>query len=351
MSKLMSGILYGVAGEGSGHATRAREIIRHLERAGHAVEVVSYETGYENLHSEFHVAEITGLHLAYRRNAVQYLPTLLENVQKIPGLARSFERVRTLANRFNPDLVISDFEPVSGIIARLRRIPLISIDNQHELTRTRAPYPKQYERDALTAKAIITAVLPRATAYIVTSFRNPTPTRARTAVVPPILRNDILGAKPTRGPDILVYVTSPYVELLKILHNVQATFIIYGLPRRGQFNNCRCAPPSRGDFLRDLISCRAVIANAGFSLITEALHLGKPYLAIPVRGQFEQIFNAHALASLGYGEHVDALTRENVEQFLYNTERYANALRGYPRQDNATTFRVIDDLITTHMSA
>jgi uncharacterized protein (TIGR00661 family) len=44
-----------------------------------------------------------------------------------------------------------------------------------------------------------------------------------------------------------------------------------------------------------------VIANSGFSLICEALYLGKPYLAIPVRHQFEQVLNAYYVDKMGYG--------------------------------------------------
>jgi uncharacterized protein (TIGR00661 family) len=34
------------------------------------------------------------------------------------------------------------------------------------------------------------------------------------------------------------------------------------------------------------------MATAGFTLISEALHLKKPYLALPMIGQFEQAINA-----------------------------------------------------------
>ena len=36
-------------------------------------------------------------------------------------------------------------------------------------------------------------------------------------------------------------------------------------------------------------------------LISEALYLGKPYLALPMQGQFEQQLNAFCLEQLGYG--------------------------------------------------
>ena len=35
--------------------------------------------------------------------------------------------------------------------------------------------------------------------------------------------------------------------------------------------------------------------------MTEALHLGKPYLAVPVSHQLEQTFNAYWLEKSGYG--------------------------------------------------
>ena len=53
--------------------------------------------------------------------------------------------------------------------------------------------------------------------------------------------------------------------------------------------------------LQDLVGANAVIANAGFSLVSEALHLGKPYLAIPVKRQFEQVLNAYYVDKMNYG--------------------------------------------------
>jgi len=35
----MANILYGVNGEGSGHSTRAKEVISHLQQQGHTVHV------------------------------------------------------------------------------------------------------------------------------------------------------------------------------------------------------------------------------------------------------------------------------------------------------------------------
>jgi len=56
-------------------------------------------------------------------------------------------------------------------------------------------------------------------------------------------------------------------------------------------------------------------ANAGFSLISEKLYLGKPYLAWPVKRQFEQVFNAYYIGETRYGAYWDDLNKERVESF------------------------------------
>jgi uncharacterized protein (TIGR00661 family) len=88
-----------------------------------------------------------------------------------------------------------------------------------------------------------------------------------------------------------------------------------------------------------------VIANSGFSLVTEALHLGKPYLAVPVSHQFEQIFNAYWLEKSGYGAYWEDLNKERVESFLYNLPHYRESLAAYPRQGNQALFEKLDALI------
>jgi uncharacterized protein (TIGR00661 family) len=87
------------------------------------------------------------------------------------------------------------------------------------------------------------------------------------------------------------------------------------------------------------------VANAGFSLISEALYLGKPYLAWPVKRQFEQVFNAYYIGQMGYGAYWNDLNKERVESFLYNLDSYHEKLAGYERADNSTLFTKLDKLI------
>jgi hypothetical protein len=45
-------------------------------------------------------------------------------------------------------------------------------------------------------------------------------------------------------------------------------------------------------FLAHLAGCRAYVGSAGFESICEAFHLGKPVLAVPTAGHYEQTLNA-----------------------------------------------------------
>jgi len=342
----MANILYGVNGEGSGHSTRAKEVITHLIGCGHSVHIVSFDRGLANLGKDFPVTEIFGWRLAYVNNQVRYRRTLTRNLLAAPKAAASVSRLKHLIDDQSIDLVITDFEPLSSHAARRKRLPVISIDNQHTLTNTAVTYPRQYRRDAAAAKMVTRLMVPHANAYLATSFFSAKITKPNTFLFPPILRECILAAKPRQGEHILVYVTSPAPALEKLLASVRAPFVAYGFNREGQQANVTYKKPSLDGFLADLVSAKAIVANAGFSLVTEALHLGKPYLAIPVEHQFEQIFNAYWLEKSGYGAFwEEGLNKERIESFLFNLPHYRESLAAYPRQGNGALFAKLDSLI------
>ena len=100
--------------------------------------------------------------------------------------------------------------------------------------------------------------------------------------------------------------------------------------------------------MADLVSAKAIVANAGFSLVTEALHLRKPYLAVPVKHQFEQTFNAYWLDKMGYGAFWEELNKERVESFLFNLPQYREKLGQYPRQGNGALLAKLDALVAEY---
>lgn len=343
----MANILYVVNGEGSGHSSRAREVISHLQDQGHRVHVASFDRGLRNLKDDFEVTEIGGLRLAYVHNRVRYGKTVLGKLLNVPQAARSIRALEHKANAWNLDLVITDFEPITCHLGHKRSLPIIAIDNQHLLTDTEITYPREYGKEAVATKLVTKLMTPHADAYLVISFFTPRvkPRKKKTFLFPPILRAEILGAKPVDGDFILVYVTSAADDLTAVLKNVRQRFVCYGFNRDGRDGNLEFRKPSTEGFLRDLCNCRAIVANAGFSLISEALYLGKPYLAWPVKRQFEQVFNAFYIGETGYGAYWEDLNKERVESFLFNLDEYRNNLEKYPRVDNSAILGKVDELI------
>ena len=341
----MANILYGVNGEGAGHSTRARAVITHLEAAGHRVRVASFDRGLANLKQDFDVTEIYGLRLAYVNNQVRIRRTLAKSFFGARKIAHGISQLARSAQLWEVQVVITDFEPISSRVGHRLDLPVISIDNQHALTNTRVSYPSKYRRDAALAKLVTRVMTPHSDVCFVTSFFSAPVTGRRTFVFPPILRDEILKARPSQGEHVLVYVSTPAPELARILESVRGPFIAYGFEREGRSGSVRYRLPDINSFLHDLVTAKAVVANAGFSLLTEALYLGKPYLAIPISHQFEQIFNAYWLQKQEYGIYWDELNKERVEAFLYNLPHFRQQLAGYPRHGNSELFSRLDSVL------
>lgn len=345
----MANILYGVNGEGSGHSSRSREVITHLQGQGHRVYVASFDRGYRNLKNDFDVVEIDGLRLAYVHNRVRYGKTVIRNLLHLPQMTRRVRALGRTASGWNLSLVISDFEPITCHLGHKLGIPVITIDNQHVLTDTEISYPHEYRREASAAKVVTRLMTPRARARLVISFFRTRVKKKRTFLFSPILRDEVLKATPQDSEALLVYVTSGAAELADLLKTVPSQFLCYGFDREGQDRNLEFRKPGLDSFLSDLSRCRAVIANAGFSLISEALYLGKPYLAWPVKQQFEQIFNAFYIEQKGYGMYRNELNREDIQLFLSRLAGYREKLATYRRTDNSVLFAKLDQLIANYV--
>jgi hypothetical protein len=90
------------------------------------------------------------------------------------------------------------------------------------------------------------------------------------------------------------------------------------------------------------------MATAGFTLITESLHLKKPYLALPMSGQFEQAINAVFLENLNCGVNLHQISSAGIGDFLYRLPEFENALAGLPAFDNTPLLAKMDALLANN---
>jgi uncharacterized protein (TIGR00661 family) len=351
-------ILYGVVGEGMGHATRSRVVLEHLLNAGHQVRVVVSGRAHGFMADRFagranlSVQEIHGLSLRFDGNTVDKSETLLTNLEALPvGIMQNVEAYQKVAeDGFSPELVVSDFESFAFLYGLNHRLPVVSIDNMQVINRCAHPpevlgESKRYFR---LARWIVKAKLPGAYHYLVSSFFFPPVRKERTTLVPPILRPEILAAKREPGDHILVYQSSATATevLLPLLERLPHRFVIYGTGREGAQGNLTFKGFSETGFVDDLRTARAVVAGGGYSLMGEAVHLRVPMFSVPVEKQFEQILNARYLARLGYGAWDETLSEPKLTAFLGRLDEHAHALHeGYTPMNNDVLFGCVDELI------
>lgn len=341
-------ILYGVPGEGMGHATRSKVVIEHLLKQ-HNVLVVSSARAFKFLDAAFpgRVHEIKGLHFAYKNAQVSKGGTFLLNLKKAPkNLLFNFNEYLRLKKDFKPDLVISDFESFTLFYAKQHRLPIISIDNMQVMARCQLEIniPPAERNNYKLARAIVKGKVPGCRHYFITSFFEARVKRKNTTIVPPIVREAITKARPSAGDHILMYQTSSTLasvkEVLKQIPN--HTFFVYGFNKDEQDGNVIFRSFSEEGFVSDLASAKAVIANGGFSFLSEAVYLKKPVYSFPIKGQFEQFMNAAYIDKLGYGRHFSDLTTDNLKAFLFDVDRFTQKLNAYSQNANEMLFKSLE---------
>jgi len=346
MELIMAKIIYGVSGEGSGHSSRAKLIGRHLLDQGHEVKVVSYDRGYKNLQDKFDVLEIVGLSIVSVDNKVSMLKTLTENIAKLPDGTQAFNRLRELFKTFQPDCVFTDFEPCTAHLANYYNLPLVSLDNQHRMRYMEYQCPSDLKKDALLIETVIRAMIPKPWYSLITTFHQGKLKNNHCSAVPVLIRPNVVDLKPSKGKHILVYVTSGFNSLLENLKGFsRETFYVYGYNENKQEGNLHFFPFSEEGFLQDLATCKAVIATAGFTLISEACYLKKPYLAFPMKGQFEQQLNAYMLDKHSLGKQCLSPSVDVISAFLYQLPDIEDKLSRYSGCGNVEMTNKIDELL------
>lgn len=343
-------ILYGVPGEGMGHATRSKVVIDYLIKEGHDLLIVSSSRAFQFLDKVFpeKVVEIKGFHFAYKNAEVSKTGTFLLNLKSAAkNLHFNMGKKSIVEKSFNPNLVISDFESFSYYFAKLHKLPIISIDNMQIMDRCLldVEIAKHEKSNYRLAKNIVQAKIPGCNHYFVSSFFNAEIKKKNTEIVPPIIRDAIQNAKVSKNNHIIMYQTSSSLKTVQesLAQLPNETFFVYGMNLDKKEGNVVYKPFSEQGFISDLAGSKAVIANGGFSFISEAVYLKKPIYSFPIHNQFEQWMNAAYIQKLGFGRHFENLTSDNLKSFIYDLPFFEKNLSQYHQAGNNVLFKKLDE--------
>lgn len=296
-------ILYGAFAQGHGHFSKASILVPLLERRGHDVRVVSSggsqpPPGY---HFRWH-QHFPALSYVVKNGLIDYKKSSAKWAREFPRILSHLIKLRALVREFEPDLIISDFEPLTASPFLSPRCEVVSLCRQVALFDPQVALPETLELQRKLTRAVFrlfTAGADRCYGYhyMPDSYR----------CVPPIVRPAIRDAVPEVGNHIVVYnhvnnVDSGSAESLHswATRNSQPVKA-YGFPQapRGIDGLVEFCPQDPVQMPEDLRTSKGIATTAGLTTPLEGYLLGKPVLTVPIPHHWEQQVNASHLEQAG----------------------------------------------------
>ncbi|WP_146659220.1 glycosyltransferase family protein [Enhygromyxa salina] len=350
-------IVYALTSQGRGHSSRVTAMAEALEARGHEL-LFCAGGGAGGLLADQgrNVIEVPVLRHLMHNNHIRLWTSLMQVGKKaietrgvVDGLVERFEA-------FRPNLLITDFESYSVRAAQRMGLPLMCFNHQQMLTHTRYEVPRRYAWDAWVARLVINTVMPQQPEHVLLSsfFYPPLRYEQGATMVPPILRAAVREIEPSTGDHVLVYHNDPtgvtgLIEAMQALS--EHRFIAYNFqppPDAARtMPNIEFKDPEIDGFLVDLASAKAVISTAGFTLISEALYLGKPLLVMPNGGIFEQTLNALYLKRENLGEAIMHRVPgpEDLRGFLQRASQHSGRRHDLLSCGNDEAVQCIEDVL------
>ncbi|MFM9944648.1 MAG: glycosyltransferase family protein [Bacteroidia bacterium] len=281
-------ILYAIQGTGNGHITRSVSIINELKKRAEVDVLVS------GIHNEVKLPinvnyNFRGLGFVFGQNGgINYRQTFKQN-----KLKTLFSEIKQLPVE-NYNFVVSDFEPVSVWAASRATVPTIGISNQVSVLhpKIKKPWPP------VSMSRIFLENYAQCDYNIGLHFEP-----IDNAIVTPVIRDEIRKGRNTDGGYGLVYL--PFYSD-KIIYNAlqkvsSMPWVVFSKHSKKAYQKgtIRFEPINGNLFNEKLLGCHIVLTAAGFGTTSEALHLGKKMIVVPMKGQYEQKFNAYTLQKFG----------------------------------------------------
>lgn len=342
----MARIVWGLMGDSRGHLTRA--LVMAGELAGHELLFVGGGCAEELRALGHRVLPLPMPQTILKDNRVDAWATAANFARLMLGKGAVLRALARELEAFKPDLAVSDYEFYLPRAARLLGVPCASFGHQHVLTKCRGALPPGDLAGRLTTTASIRLFFSVPAHYLVTSFFPAEPKGPDTTLLPPLLRDDVPGLTPRVGEHVTVYMRAGVPPgLLEALAATGREVRVHGSGRAEASGGVRFLPLSRAGFLDDLASCAYVVTGGGHNLLSEALCLGKPVLALPAAMFYEQHVNAWQLRRLGWGEYLTRVEEapRAVADFEARLEERRKTLAAPPVCGNALAGRAVQALL------
>ncbi|MCS4302924.1 glycosyltransferase family protein [Chryseobacterium sp. BIGb0232] len=316
-------ILYAFQGTGNGHVARAQEIIPILKKYASVDTLIS---GHQSqLKADFDINfQYRGISLLYNKTGgLSYRKTFTDN--KFIDAAKTIKDLELSQY----DLIINDYEPLTGWASKLKKLPMIELSHQASMSFPETPKPQK--KDFL-GEMILKYYVP-SDRKIGFHFENYHP-----QIKKPVIRRKIRSLNPYKKGYYLVYLPSFADEnIIKVLRKIPVEWKVFSKYSKVQVKvkNVEVFPIDEIQYLKYFEGCEGILCNAGFETPAEALFLDKKLFVIPIHNQYEQECNACALDKMGIpnskvlqlqeimewvasDQHLEVDYPDNIEEILVN---------------------------------
>jgi uncharacterized protein (TIGR00661 family) len=343
----MAKIIYGVNGTGHGHSIRALTMARHFTQ--HQFLFITWGDGLPLLAPHYPVMECPNPESPVRDHRVDLTGAVKSGLWALAH-HRSLKRsVLEAIERFQPDIAISDYEFFLPRVSRQIGLPCLSFNHQTVVTCCSHPVPWSQLTSYFAICCSIKFLHSQASEFLAISFYRPSlRPGSRVKLLPPLLRDSVFRHQPRAGDHIVAFQGyTTFERFMPFLSAIPRPVMVYGFHSDHTEGNLRFKKFSEPGLLEDLASCAYVICGGGHTLISEALHYGKPVLSFPIKNNFEQFLNAYYVERLGYGRYCTSFTPrpELITAFESDLEKFRGNIRGENFNGNPEIFALIDRFI------
>lgn len=293
-----------ITGIGYGHTIREAAILEELEKKGAEIIIASYGNALEYFKNVYKTLEIDGPVFPEKDSKFSSIKTILMNLKLPYFYAKNYFKLKRLFKAFNPDAIITDFEPLPLYLERNRPHFLIFNFNPFQYKE----YKKQ-RRKRFWAQAKYISLIYKKARRVSAQVIIPTLEKHETKkfhFINPIVRKlpkqshkELMEKLNLKKPPILImfggshFSTDLLYKMQEVLPKIDEDFIIFTYKISGESHKNITFLPFKENFLEYLKASKGIITQAGHVTLSECVALKKPMLMFPIPNFIEQELNAH----------------------------------------------------------
>ncbi|MBS3095642.1 hypothetical protein J4231_03100 [Candidatus Woesearchaeota archaeon] len=328
-------VLFVVTGFGYGDTVRVKAILDELSKEVKNLSAMflGYDHSYKYFNKKYPTFRISGYNFPDSGMEFKTNRFLIKNFYLPITWLKDYMKHKKTIEKFNPNIIISDFEPVANIIARRLKKRCISIFGYDPVLFEK--YNKKNSILNVQAK-YIEGLYNKSDLVIIPTFRKKDD-YSNVKYVNPIVSTgpDDLQSKPElmkklklkKEPILVMLGGSNYgvglaKRILKETVNFNEDFIFFGSKKSIAGFHFKFAK----NFLEYLKASKAVITLGGKLTLSECLVFKKPMLIFPIRNHVEQVLNAYSVRNVSMQGDFKKI-KDSISIFLNNLESLNEKLK------------------------